>query len=468
MFFILIGIPKDMGVQMQVDLTDGRIGRSIILFSLPMIVGNLLQQLYNIADTLIVGRTIGAAALSAVGSAYALMVLLTSILLGLCMGSGVVFAQLYGRKENDRMKTAVVNAFVFIFLISAGLMAAAFLLLDELIVWLHIPKEAAPLTREYLFIIFFGIFFVCIYNFFSSVLRSIGNTMTPLIFLAVSAVLNIILDMLFILKFSMGIAGAAWATVTAQGVSAALIVVYFFTKEGELCPKRCHMYYSPELLKMVINNSTLTAIQQSIMNLGILMVQGLVNSFGFLTSAAFAAVVKIDAFAYMPAQDFGNAFTTYIAQNYGAGKPDRIKTGLRSAVLISVGFCAAASVIVVFFARQLMLIFIKPQETEIIAVGVQYLHIVGCFYAGIGILFLLYGLYRGLGRSAVSIWLTVISLGSRVLLAYALSSVPSIGLPGIWWAVPIGWALADVFGLLYFACRKKRLLLEANQLSHHI
>ena len=445
---------------MQVDLTDGRIGRSIILFSLPMIVGNLLQQLYNIADTLIVGRTIGAVALSAVGSAYALMVLLTSVLLGLCMGSGVVFAQLYGRKEHDRMKTSIVNAFVFIMLVSAVITAAAFLLLDHLIVWLHIPKEAAPFTKEYLFIIFFGIFFVCIYNFFSSVLRSIGNTVTLLVFLAVSAVLNIILDVVFILKFGMGIAGAAWATVTAQGVSAVLITVYFFSKAGDLCPKRCHMYYSRELLGMIINNSTLTAIQQSIMNLGILMVQGLVNSFGFLTSAAFAAVVKIDAFAYMPAQDFGNAFTTYIAQNYGAGKPDRIKKGLRSAVFISIGFCAAASVIVVAFARQLMLIFIKPQETEIIAVGVQYLHIVGCFYAGIGILFLLYGLYRGLGRSGVSIWLTVISLGSRVVLAYALSSVPVIGLLGIWWAVPIGWALADMFGLLYFACRKKRLLLE--------
>ena len=460
MFFLLTELPKDMGVQMQVDLTDGRIGRSIILFSLPMIVGNLLQQLYNIADTLIVGRTIGAAALSAVGSAYALMVLLTSVLLGLCMGSGVVFAQLYGRKEHDRMKTSIVNAFVFIMLVSAVITAAAFFLLDHLIVWLHIPKEAAPFTKEYLFIIFFGIFFVCIYNFFSSVLRSIGNTVTPLVFLAVSAVLNIILDVVFILKFGMGIAGAAWATVTAQGVSAVLITVYFFSKAGDLCPKRCHMYYSRELLGMIINNSTLTAIQQSIMNLGILMVQGLVNSFGFLTSAAFAAVVKIDAFAYMPAQDFGNAFTTYIAQNYGAGKPDRIKKGLRSAVFISIGFCAAASVTVVVFARQFMMIFIKPQETEIIAIGVKYLHIVGCFYAGIGILFLLYGLYRGLGRSAVSIWLTVISLGSRVLLAYMLSSVPVIGLAGVWWAVPIGWALADAAGLLYFVFRKKNLLLE--------
>ncbi|MBS7008496.1 MATE family efflux transporter [Anaerostipes sp.] len=447
---------------MQIDLTDGRIGRSIAVFSLPMILGNLLQQLYNIADTLIVGRTIGAAALSAVGSAYALMVLLTSVLLGLCMGSGVVFAQLYGRREMGRMKTAIVNAFVFVCLVSAVITAAAFLLLDRMIVWLHIPKEAASYTHDYLFIIFFGIFFVCIYNFFCSVLRSIGNTLTPLIYLAVSAVLNIILDIVFILKFEMGIAGAAWATVAAQGVSAVLITIYFFRKAGELCPKRCHMRYSRELLRMIISNSSLTAIQQSVMNLGILMVQGLVNSFGFAVSAAFAAVVKIDAFAYMPAQDFGNAFTTFIAQNYGAGKPERIKKGMCMAAGISACFCALASVFVVSLAKPLMRIFIDPGETKVLGIGVQYLHIVGCFYAGIGILFLFYGLYRGLGRSQISILLTVISLGSRVLLAYILSAVPGVGLLGIWWAVPAGWIFADFVGFLYFICKKSSCCEESK------
>lgn len=218
------------------------------------------------------------------------------------------------------MKTSIVNAFVFIMLVSAVITAAAFLLLDHLIVWLHIPKEAAPFTKEYLFIIFFGIFFVCIYNFFSSVLRSIGNTVTPLVFLAVSAVLNIILDVVFILKFGMGIAGAAWATVTAQGVSAVLITVYFFSKAGDLCPKRCHMYYSRELLGMIINNSTLTAIQQSIMNLGILMVQGLVNSFGFLTSAAFAAVVKIACLRLYAGTGFWKCFYHLYRTKLWSGK----------------------------------------------------------------------------------------------------------------------------------------------------
>ena len=199
-------------------------------------------------------------------------------------------------------------------------------------------------------------------------------------------------------------------------------------------------------------------LQQSVMNLGILMVQGIVNSFGSAVMAAFAAGVKIDAFAYMPVQDFGNAFSTFIAQNYGAGKKDRIRSGLRSAVTISVLFSITVSAIVCIFARQLMMIFIDEGETRIIAEGMRYLRIEGAWYFGIGCLFLLYGLYRALERPGMSVVLTVISLGTRVALARILSSIPAIGVVGIWWSVPIGWALADITGLLYFKARKESLL----------
>ena len=166
--------------------------------------------------------------------------------------------------------------------------------------------------------------------------------------------------------------------------------------------------------------------------------------------AAFAAAVKIDSFAYMPVQDFGNAFSTFIAQNYGAGKQERIRGGIRSAVFCALAFCAVVSLIVCLFARPLMLIFVKPEETQIIAIGMQYLRIEGACYAGIGCLFLLYGLFRGIGRPAVSIVLTVVSLGTRVALAYLLAPIPAFGLPAIWWAIPIGWFLADFTGLLLY------------------
>ena len=447
---------------MQRSLTEGGIAKSLIIFSLPMILGNLLQQLYNVADTLIVGQTIGTTALSAVGSSYSLMTLLTSVILGLCMGSGVVFAQFYGAKREDDMKSSIFNACIFILLVSAVINILAFLLLDQFIIWLNIPEQAVEYTREYLQVIFVGITFVSAYNFFACILRSVGNTVVPLIFLAVSAITNIVLDIVFIVSFHMGVAGAAWATVIAQALSAICVAVYFFAKEKQLCPQRQHLHLSRRLLGFVINNSTLTAIQQSIMNLGILMVQGLVNSFGFSASAAFAAVVKIDAFAYMPAQDFGNAFSTYIAQNYGAGKPDRIRKGIWTAAKLSIVFCAVASLFVCLLARPLMLLFVRPEEVEVINIGIQYLHIEGACYVGIGILFLLYGLYRGLARSSMSIVLTVISLGSRVALAYTLSAIPAIGMVGIWWSVPIGWALADIVGMLYYRLRfRKDSLLTA-------
>ena len=205
---------------------------------------------------------------------------------------------------------------------------------------------------------------------------------------------------------------------------------------------------------------TLTCVQQSVMNLGILMVQGLVNSFGSVVMAAFAAAVKIDAFAYMPVQDFGNAFSTFIAQNYGAKDRARIRAGLKSAVCISMAFCIVISILVCVFARLLMAIFVDTGETEIIQEGVRYLRIEGAFYCGIGCLFLLYGLYRALGKPGMSVVLTVISLGTRVVLAYLLSAVPAIGVIGIWWSVPIGWVLADLIGLLYYKARRNALLLE--------
>ena len=311
---------------------------------------------------------------------------------------------------------------------------------------------STPVTRT----ILAGMTFVSIYNFLASVLRSIGNTVVPLLLLAAAGVTYIVLDLVFIVALDLGVAGAALATVIAQALSAIGVSLYVFVKAKDLCPRRQHRHYDRELLRKIISNSVLTSIQQSIMNFGILMVQGLVNSFGFAASAAFAAVVKIDAFAYMPAQDFGNAFSTFIAQNHGAKQAERIHKGTITAMKMSSVFCVLASGCVYVFARPLMRLFVKAGETEIIAIGVQYLHIEGVFYVGIGLLFLLYGLFRGYGRAGVSIVLTVVSLGSRVALAYALSAIPAVGMVGIWWSVPIGWALADIVGIgIYLRERKQ-------------
>lgn len=430
---------------MERDLTRGSIRKGLVLFSLPLIAGNLLQQCYNIVDTWVVGRFLGSVALAAVGSAFSLMTLLTSLLLGLCMGSGVVMSQLYGQGDREGLRRAMGNAFVGIALAALALAAAAFALLDSLMVWMRVPAEAVEDLRGYLQIIFWGIGFTFLYNFFATALRSVGNSAAALWFLLCATIINIVLDLWFVTGLGWGVEGAALATVIAQAASAAGIVLYFLLKMGDLRPGLRHLKPDGGLLKRIAVVSVLTGAQQSIMNFGILMIQSLVNSFGVNVMAAFAAGVKIDAFAYAPAQDFANGFATFVAQNAGAGRADRVRRGLWEAAMMSLGFCALVSAVVGIFAAPLLSIFIDPAQRDVMAVGMHYLRTEGLCYVGIGLLFLLYATYRGLERAGMSIVLTVISLGLRVVLAYWLA--PSWGLDAVWWAIPIGWAVADAVGL---------------------
>ena len=432
------------------DLTVGGITSTLLRFTLPMMLGSLMQQCYNIADTLIVGRCIGPHALAAVGSAYSLMVFLTSVLLGLAMGSGTVFSLQFGAGNFRGLRRSIYVSLVLIGCVTAVLTAAAFLLIDPILRLLQVPSEIYPMLRIYLLIIFGGIPLTFLYNFYAALLRAVGDSVTPLWFLGISVVLNIVLDLLFILVFDMGVGGAALATVMAQGVSAIGLMLYVLGRRPELRLRKEDMHFDRVSVKEIVSFSSLTCVQQSVMNFGILMVQGLVNSFGTAVMAAFAAAVKIDSFAYMPVQEFGNAFSTFVAQNFGAGKQARIRRGVRSALVTSVLFSLAVSVAVFLLARPLMLIFVRAEEMEIIRIGVQYLRIEGAFYFGIGILFLLYGYYRAIRRPGMSVVLTVLSLGTRVVLAYALAAIPSVGVTGIWWSIPIGWALADAVGIVYY------------------
>ncbi len=430
--------------------------QAMLCFAVPMILGNLLQQCYNIADTLIVGKVLGANALAAVGSSFTLMTFLTSILLGLCMGSGAVFSIRFGQQDAQGLREGVYASFVFIAGFTVLLNVLAFACLDGIRIFLRVPAEVWGDMREYLAVIFWGIAATFFYNYFASFLRAIGNSLVPLIFLAVSALLNIGMDLLFVLELGRGVAGAAEATVLAQYISGIGIAIYTIFRCPQLRTGTRPIRIRMACVREIAGFSILTCVQQSVMNLGILMVQGLVNSFGPTVMAAFAAAVKIDAFAYMPVQDFGNAFSTFIAQNYGAGKKDRIRSGLKGAVLLSAAFCLVISAAVWIFASPLMGLFVEAGETEVVREGVRYLRIEGAFYCGIGCLFLLYGLYRAIGKPGMSVVLTVISLGTRVLLAYTLSAVPAFGVLGIWWSVPIGWFLADVTGAVYYMGWKRK------------
>lgn len=400
------------------DLTKGSIAKGLTLFALPMILGNLLQQFYNIADTLIVG-------------------------------------QVLGKNDLDSLKSSVAHALNLILSVTIIINIAVYVFFDKILLFLQIPGELYAPMKEYLIIIYSGLLATSLYNFFSCLLRSVGNSVAPLWFLGTSAILNILLDLLFVITFNFGISGAAVATVISQYISGIGILIYTVLKSKEFMPKKRHFKFNKKILFEILDLSVLTCAQQSAMNFGILLIQRLVDSFGAITMAAFAAAVKIDTFAYLPVQDFGNAFSTFVAQNYGAKQTSRLKEGFKKATLLSALFSLIISALVFAFANPLMRIFINQSETDVILSGVKYLRIEGAFYIGIGCLFLLYGFYRAVKRPGMSVVLTVISLGTRVVLAYVLANI--IGKTGIWISIPIGWVLADIIGYGFYFIKRKRI-----------
>lgn len=433
---------------MQKDLTEGPIVRRLLLFSLPMTAANLLQQCYNLADTMIVGRFIGDEALASVGSAYTLMVFITSILLGLSLGSSALIANYYGAGKSEKMHTTIASSFIVIFLLSLIITVVSLFALDWIIGILNTPEELEEMLREYLFWIFLGLAGVFLTNYFSCLLRSVGDSVTPLVFLSLSAVMNIFLDLYFIISLGWGIAGAAIATIISQYSAGFGLLIVTVARNGNLIPSLDEIRKWRKEIRSVLSYSFLTSAQQSVMNFGILMVQGLVNSFGVSVMAAFAAGVKIDSFSYLPTQDFGNAYSFFISQNSGKGQRDRIRKGTRIAVLITVMFSLCISLLVNITAPWLIGIFFSNPGNEIISIGVSYLRVEGSFYALIGMLFLFYGYFRADGRPSVSLILTIISLGLRVLLSYTFA--PLLGYWAIWVSIPIGWAVADLAGLFFY------------------
>ncbi|NLA75040.1 MAG: MATE family efflux transporter [Deltaproteobacteria bacterium] len=430
------------------DMTKGSPYKLLISFALPMFLGNIFQQIYNLVDTVVVGKFVGKEALAAVGSSFAIMLLINSVIMGLTMGASVLFSQLYGSGEYKKLKVSIIMAAFLILSVTLLISSIAFFATDLINKLYRMPEETTGYARDYLRWIFAGLFFVSLYNLAANILRSLGDSKTLLYFLLLASVINIVLDLLFVIKYGLEVKGVAIATVIAQAVSAILCVLVTARKLSYLSFKKEDFTYDRILFKTMTKYAFLTGIQQSIMNFGIVMIQGLVNTFGTSLMAAFAAGVKVDAFAYIPLQDFGNAFAIYTAQNIGANKGERVREGLRAAAIIIGVFGIFISLVVILAAENLIGLFVKASELDVIAIGANYLRIEGAFYVLIGFLFMFYGFYRGLGKAGMSIVLTVVSLGSRVLISYGL--VASLGYSIIFWAIPLGWLLADVTGLLYW------------------
>lgn len=432
------------------DMTKGNPTKIILFFAFPMLLGNIFQQLYNMVDSIVVGKFVGKEALAAVGSSFMLMNFFSAIIIGLCMGTSVVLSQYFGAGDYTKLRKSISTAFIFMLLLTIIMSLTTIIFTKPMLMIMKTPKEILNSSTNYLQIIFGGLIFTFLFNFSSAVLRSVGDSKTPLYFLILASIINIILDLLFVINFNMGVIGVAIATVIAQGVSSLLCLVYAFVKLPVIRIKAKEFVFDKALFSMIKKYSLLTALQQSIMTFGMVCVQGLVNSFGTDTMAAFTAAGKVDSLAYLPVQDFGNAFATYVAQNKGAGNFERIKIGVKSAVRTIIVFCIISSTVILLSSKHLMQIFVSSNEVKVIHIGIQYLSVISVFYVLIGFLFMFYGYFRGMGNLKTSIVLTIVSLGTRVSMAYFLSSFPKIAEKGIWWSIPLGWALADMLGLYIY------------------
>ncbi|WP_312501874.1 MATE family efflux transporter [Lacrimispora sp.] len=433
---------------MELDMTKGNPSKIIIKFFIPLFIGDLLQQFYGIIDAIVIGKFVGTDAFAAVGSSGAVIMFITSILIGLAMGASAIFSQLYGGRQYDELKQAISTALIFLFCISVMITIATSVFLPQIISLYQMPEETAAYAADYLKYVFYGFVFVGMYNAFAFLLRAFGDSKTPLYFLIISCISNLILDLLFIVVLHMGTAGAAIATLLTQAFAAVGCGIYTIKRMKFLNFERKDFKFSISVFNKIATFSVLTALQQSISSFGMMLIQGLVNTFGSTVMAAFAACSKIDSVANAPLQDLGNSFSTYTAQNEGAGEIKRIREGFRTTSRIIIILSAVISVVAFIFAPNLITLFVNKDATEVIAVGVGYLRIVSVFYVLLGFIVMFYGFFRGLGAIKISILMTIVSQGLRVLLAYSFA--PVRGFSGICWAIVVGWFLSDLLGFYMY------------------
>ncbi|MGI6357477.1 MAG: MATE family efflux transporter [Bacillota bacterium] len=423
------------------DMTEGRASKLILAFTLPMFVGNLFQQLYNMVDSAVVGRFVGPNALAAVGTSFPIIFVLISLVFGLTMGSGVIVSQFFGAKQYEQVRRAVSTALTFLLVGSLLVSVIGLLLSRPLLTLLRVPAEIIEDSATYMRIFFSGLIFMFAYNSFAGILRSLGDSKTPLYFLIVATVVNIVLDVYFVARLGWGVAGVAWATLIAQATSAVLCLIYTQKKVPLLRFKRTDWVFDVEIFKTMIRLGIPSSLQQTVVSMSMMAVQGLVNSFGSVTMAAFTAAGRIDSLNMMPLQSFSMALSTYVGQNVGANRLERVSEGLRATLKMVFVSCLLVSLIVFMFGPQLIQIFIDGSETEVIRQGVDYMRTVSIFYICFGVLMVMGGLLRGAGDAVFPMIASITSLLIRVASAYWLASLPGLGYRGIWWAIPIGWTV---------------------------
>ncbi len=435
------------------DLTSGNETRLILRFATPMLLGNLFQQLYNIVDSVVVGKFIGTEALAAVGSSFPIVFSLISLIIGVASGGTIIIAQYFGARNFERVKASIGTLYIFLFWASICVTVIGIVFSGSIFRLIQLPESVIPQAKTYLNIYFLGMIGFFGFNATSAILRGLGDSKTPLYFLILSTFFNIAFDLLFVIVFKWGIAGAAIATVISQG-GAFVTAVFYLNRTHEVIKISWREFvFDNDIFRKTLRIGLPTGLQHTFVSLGMTVVQAIVNRFGTNVIAAYAAAIRLDSLAILPAMNFGMALSTFVGQNIGAGKTERIKSGLRSTLVMSSAVSLLVTSVMIFFGRYLIQLFVRSSESEVIRIGSEYLVIVSSFYIVFSAMFALNGVLRGAGDTLIPMFITFFSLWMvRIPIAYFLSE--RIGESGIWWAIPIAWFTGTVFAYLYYPTGK--------------
>ena len=412
--------------------------KALLIFAFPMIVGNLFQQFYTMVDSVVVGRFVGENALAAVGASYSLTNVFISIAIGGGVGASVLTSRFFGSREYQKMKMSVSTALLSFLAVSLTLGCVGLLSGREIMILLNTPDNILPQATEYLNIYFLGLPFLFMYNVLASMFNALGRSRIPLYLLIFSSVFNIVLDLILVCQFYMGVAGVAWATLIAQGISAVL-AFFLFLKEMRNYPTdgKMTLFSGGEFLEMC-RIALPSILQQSTVSIGMMLVQSVVNSFGASVLAGYSAGMRIESICIVPMAAMGNVISSYTAQNLGAGRKDRVVEGYHTGYRIVFAFAVILCVILELFYRPLIELFLGDEGTGMaVSTGVSYLRFIGWFFVLIGLKMITDGLLRGAGDMKMFTVANLVNLSIRVVLAVTLA--PRIGIEMVWYAVPIGW-----------------------------
>lgn len=443
---------------MTKDMTTGNPVKLILFFSIPLLIGNIFQQFYSMVDTIIVGRFLGVKALAAVGSTGSMSFLILGFVLGLTSGFSVLVSQRFGANDEDGVKKAVGSAITLSVIMSILVTIISLFAAKPLLSMMNTPSDIMDDSYAYISVIFAGTFATFFYNMLSSILRSLGDSKTPLYFLIVASILNIILDLVFIVNFSMGVAGAAYATVISQGFSGILCLIYTYKKFPILRIGKEHLKFDMDYFKNHLGIGIPMALQFSITAIGSIILQGAVNAFGSTVVAAHTAASKVEQFVMQPSVTFGVTMATYSAQNLGAGNIERIKDGVKKCTIINIIIGIVAGFILILFGEYFIKMFVSDADPNVIAYAKQYLNTVAFFFIPLSLIFIYRNSLQGMGYTFVPMMAGVAELVARMAISFTLPAL--IGYAGICFASPMAWIAAAIPLILEFMRRIKIMLNE--------